>query len=177
MKKGKYMPYYFDRKYEYRTYKNIGVEYRILKQAEKNIFCKLRWKVRKFMNAGERNYKNFDKYSEWEAYVNSLPFMNSSNKTDLLRFLQSRARLYDFARNIVGSIVTPFYAVLLSGALAVLIAMPMDKITYVIVLYIWGFFCILLFVLLVFLYKMSWVKSNWYYFYRDYIEIVQRFLA
>lgn len=60
MKNDAYMPYNFNIEYEYLTYKNIGVEEKILYKAKRNTFYRLRLLIRKFFNKNERKYKNLN---------------------------------------------------------------------------------------------------------------------
>lgn len=167
-----YMPYNFNLKYEYQTYKNIGKEYRIQYRAQKNILYKLYWQIRKLFNHNEKKYKNINKFSEWEEYVNKTRQEYSSDNKDFIHFLEGKARFYDFSRNIVGSIVTPIYAVMMSGSLTIFSLLAQNNI-FKVVLPGWWFFSIMLICIFVFLLKSNFRRSNLYFFFRDYIKTIE----
>lgn len=174
MKNNVYMPFNFDFKYEYKTYKNIGKEYKIKYKAEKNVLYRLYWFIRKIFNWNEKKYKDLNNFSEWEEYVNQTRSGDTSNKKDFIHFLEGKARGCDVNRNTIGSIVTPIYVILISGGLSILLLLVPKSDIYESVSYAWCTFSVILFLILVFLLSYNHSKSNQYFFCKDYIEIIKK---
>lgn len=174
MKNNAYIPYYFNLKYEYRTYKNIGEEYKIQYKAKKNVLYKLYWLIRKVFNWNEKKYKNLNKFSEWEEYINHKSLGDVSNKKDFIHFLEGKARNSDLNRNIIGSIVTPIYVILISGGLTILLIPAQTTVIQEHILSTWLFFSLLLLFMLIFLIENSYRRNMRYNFYRDYIKLIEK---
>ena len=170
MKNDAYMPYNFNIEYEYLTYKNIGVEEKILYKAKRNTFYRLRLLIRKFFNKNERKYKNLNKYSEWEEYVKNTSVADILNKKDFVHFLEAKARKYTVNSNIEMGITTPINVLILSGGLSVLLLFIQEFLSFYFVLVMWIIFGILLWFIYVLLIKNN-LKTNYkYFFYMDYIK-------
>ncbi len=174
MKNNSYMPYNFNFKYEYKTYKNIGKEYKIQYKAEKKILYRLYWLIRKVSNWNEKKYKNFNNFSEWKEYINHTRLENNSNKEDFIHFLEERMRNCDVNRNTIGNIVTPIYVILISGGLSILLIPAQNDKKYESVLFAWCTFSVILLLILLFLLKYNHSKSNQYFFCKDFIEIIKK---
>lgn len=179
MKNNAYMPYNFNFKYEYKTYKKIGKEYKMQCKAKKNVLYKLYYKlylfIRKIFNGKETKYKNLNNYSEWGEYVNQKSLTDKSNIKNFMFFLEEKARNCDVNRNIIGSIVTPIYVVLISGALTILLLPNQTKLIYERVSSTWVFFSVLLTFALIFLIMIMERKNSLYYFYIDYIKLIEEY--
>ena len=172
--KNKYMPYNFDYKYEYKSYKNVGVDVKINYKSKSNVFYKLRQFIRNLFNKNEKRYKKLNTYSDWENYVINSRKGRCLNRKDFIHFLRSRERVCEYSHNIVGSVVTPMYVVLLSGGFTILLLPNENNPTIDNIIPIWLFFTVLLSFILFFLMKRSHKKRNEYYFYKDYIKIINK---
>ena len=174
VKKASYMPYDFNTKYQYLTYKNIGIKHRVNYMAEKYFLYRFRRCIRNLRNNNDKKYKNFDSFLEWKEYVienkRQADYLNNKN---FIHFLKGRLRTYDFKRNLIGNLVIPLYTVIASGLLAFILFLVQDvKITFL-MLDIWIWFSIFLLFILIYLERLSKKTWNLYYFYKDYIEIVE----
>lgn len=172
MKNREYRPYKFNFKYEYKTYKNIGVEDKILYKAKKNVFYRLRLGIRRLFNWDDKKYKNLNKFSEWEKYVNSIR-PEFSNNTDFIHFLKDSARHYDVKRNMVGSIVTPLYVVMMSSMLTIFLLPDGTEVIFEHVLLAWVLFSVILVLTLLFLLRNNYKNNKLYFFYMDYIKVIE----
>ena len=173
MKNDAYMPYNFNIEYEYLTYKNIGVEEKILYKAKRNTFYRLRLLIRKFFNKNERKYKNLNKYSEWEEYVKNTSVADILNKKDFIHFLEAKARYYDVIRHTVGTILTPIFVVILSGALTIFLSPFQGDILPDVILFSWLSFIVILYIVLIYLNQSNNYRNNRYFFCKDYIKIIE----
>lgn len=173
MKNDAYMPYNFNIEYEYLTYKNIGVEEKILYKATRNAFYRLRLLIRKFFNKNEKKYKNLNKYSEWEEYVKNTSVADILNKKDFIHFLEAKARYYDVIRHTVGTILTPIFVVILSGALTIFLSPIQGDILPDVILFSWLSFIVILYIVLIYLNQSNNYRNNRYFFYKDYINIIE----
>jgi len=168
----KYLPYEFDFKYEYRTYKKIGREEKRRYRAENCFLFKVWWNIIKRRNRHEKKYKIIKNYSEWKAYVSEKK-SNYIGNEDFIHFLKSNARKSEYSQGIIGNIVTPVYVALVSGGLTLLLLLAQKSNLFIVASYAWGIFCILLILIFIFLLSRSFSKRNECYFYRDYIEIMR----
>jgi len=173
MKNDAYMPYNFNIEYEYLTYKNIGVEEKILYKAKRNTFYRLRLLIRKFFNKNERKYKNLNKYSEWEEYVKNTSVADILNKKDFIHFLEAKARYYDVIRHTVGTILTPIFVVILSGALTIFLSPFQGDILPDVILFSWLSFIVILYIVLIYFNQSNNYRNNRYFFFKDYIKIIE----
>ena len=176
MKINEYMPYNFDFKYEYLTYKNIGKEEEINYYAKICIFYRLYLGIRKLLNKNEKKYKNLNKFSEWEEYVKSKRVAYFQNEKNFLHFLKSRLRHCETVNNIMGNIILPISVLIFSVSFSVILlpfeekAMSMFSYIYV----LWIFFDIFLFLLLGFLINSTFKTRKLYFFLMDYIKIIEK---
>ncbi len=114
MKKQKYKPYFFDYKYELKTYKYIGIDYGDSISANKGwIQNARRWFRKHIYNRAESKYKICDTYEDWEIYVkNKLP-MRTDYK-NYIHWLIMQKQLAERELEIVKAILIPIYIALLS---------------------------------------------------------------
>lgn len=114
MKKQKYKPYFFDYKYERRTYKYIGRDYGDSITANKGWIRNFtRWFRKNIYNRKESKYKICNTYEEWECYVkNKLP-MRKDYK-NYIHWLIDKRRLAESELEIVKAILIPIYIAFLS---------------------------------------------------------------
>lgn len=114
MKKQKYKPYYFDYKYELKTYKYIGIDYGNSVIANKGWIRNFtRWFRRNIYNRADSKYKICNTYEDWEVYVKSkLPIRTDYNK--YLHWLIQQRRHAESELEIVKAILIPGYIALLS---------------------------------------------------------------
>lgn len=129
MGKGNYLPYNFDIKYQYKTYVNVGTDYKLHCCAANSKRYKLRQVYRKWSNKEEQKYKKFDTYSQWETYVKSL-FVNMQcrNGKDFKHYLLELQEESDLGEMICSSIAVPVIMALLTGFITVCVAEKMDGI-------------------------------------------------
>ena len=172
--KNKEMLYNFDYKYEYKTYKNVGVDEKINYKSKGNFFYKLLRLIRFLLNKNEKRYKKLNTYSEWENYVIDSREGRCFKRKDFIHFLKSRQRKCECCYDIVGSVVTPIYVVLVSGGLTLLLLPYQNDSTISNAFGAWFLFTVLLIFILVFLIKRNYKYRNEYYFYHDYIEIISK---
>lgn len=111
----KYTPYGIDFKFQYRTYKNIGKTYQIEFKARKNFLYKILNCIRKFNNKNEKKYMNFDAFSQWKQWIRQeLNLNEGNNKENITHYLEKYKRNSKIACDMMGAIVTPMYAVVLT---------------------------------------------------------------
>lgn len=116
-----YIPYRFDFKFQYKTYKNIGISYRIEFNAKKKFLYKMRRIVRNVLNKNEKKYKNFDTFSQWEHYIcEEFDAKKFANQKDFIRYLKCRKRNAEIFCDMIGTVVTPIYVVMLTMGATVL---------------------------------------------------------
>lgn len=102
-----------DLKFEFKTFKNIGKLNKIKEQ--KYFFCKQRVWLKKITNKKEKRYKNFDSFSQWEKYIQKkFKIPKEIKKKDYLFFLERDKHEMQMSCDMLGIIVIPIYAVLLS---------------------------------------------------------------
>lgn len=178
MKNSTYKPYDFDFKYEYKTYRNIGIQDKIRYKAKNDIFCRLRLKIRKVHNRDEKKYKNFNNYSEWEKYV----MAKLSGKyaysleyySNFVHYLKEKERNYKFEQSTVVSIFIPILILLATGAVTIFAGSDLVKEESPVLFKYgvdWFIFSIIVLIIfgIGFIYKKQ--KDTYYYFYKDYIKI------
>lgn len=120
--KNKYMPYSFDSKYEYRTYKNIGKDSKRLYQSQNNICYKLFYRMRS--KIGGKRYTSLNTYSDWKIYVigqieDKLAY-DQMYVDNFISYLNARKRKHKFEDGVIRSIAVPVYMALAAGATAIL---------------------------------------------------------
>lgn len=182
MKNREYRPYKFNFKYEYKTYKNIGVEDKIIYKAEKNILYKLRFKIRKIYNWDEKRYRNFAKFSRWEEYVNEeiRNKINNDKKIykDFVHYLEYERRSYKYSQSLIIGISVPAYMVLATGALTVFGLKSSNNCSVqdmlIINIFNWFMFVPILLAVIVILYTLLTRYTKRYYFYSDYIMVIKK---
>lgn len=176
MRKKKYMPYNFNEKYEFKTYRNIGKN---LKNSQNSIFSKIFCRCKR--NKEQKKYKEFDTYLDWENYV--LRYIecklvyDSEYYENFIHFLKRRKRISKGEYNVVIGIVTPIYLALSSGAISVLSKAFEDlKIDILMQLEItWGIFSCILLTTFFIVSILNSKRKKIYYFYKDYLEITVKY--
>lgn len=119
--KKKYRPYNFDVKYEYRTYKNIGVNHRLEFLAGKSLIYKIKKFIRNCINQKEKRYRNFDTYLQWKEYfVDKMP-KDSVNRINLYHYLKESRDNTQFLTNEGETVAVPIYVAFLSISTALFI--------------------------------------------------------
>lgn len=114
MKKQKYKPYFFDYKYEWRTYKYIGRDYGDSVTANKGLSGNfMRWFRKRIYNRRESKYKICNTYEEWECYVKSKLPMKIDYK-NYMHWLIEQKQSADIELETVKAILIPIYIALLS---------------------------------------------------------------
>lgn len=167
MQKKEYMPYNFDFKFQFRTYKNIGRKHKIQFKSEKNVFYRWYAFLRDWHNKKERKYKDFDKFSQWRCYIEKEFKSNKyNNNDDLKHYLQVKADTNEDLSNVISAIVTPIYVCLITIATACL------RLDQSLLLQMFIYLSILLVAILVFLLVCHRKYRNRYIFYTDIIKIL-----
>lgn len=114
MKKQKYKPYFFDYKYELKTYKYIGVDYGDSISANKGWLQNARrWFRKHIYNRADSKYKICDTYEDWEIHVKSKLPMRTDYK-NYIHWLIMQKQLAERELEIVKAILIPIYIALLS---------------------------------------------------------------
>lgn len=171
MNKKDYLPYNFDSRYEYRTYKNIGRQIEIDYWEKKKLIYKLYNYCRKKNNKNESKYKNCRDYSEWEQYVVSKMPSEIIRTENLIHYLKSKRRSGDFVKNIFSSVMTPLFMTYISVIITILVALYENE--NEILINVYEHLPTLFIILLVYLLIYICIKWNNYYFYDDYISILE----
>ena len=114
MKKQKYKPYFFDYKYELKTYKHIGLDYGDSVSANKGwIQNARRWFRKHIYNRADSKYKTCDTYEDWEIHVKSKLPMRTDYK-NYMHWLIMQRQFAERELEIVKAILIPIYIALLS---------------------------------------------------------------
>lgn len=182
MKRDAYVPYNFNFKYEYQIYKNIGIESEIQHRAKKNIFYKLRLKIRKLFNRNEKKYKNFATFSQWEEHVKEVikNIINDDKKLykNFLHYLEYQRRYFQYTKSIITGIAVPAYMVLVAGALTIFGLDDSYKENVQDILIIKGFNWFMLALILLsaiaVLHILITRYTKRYYFYSDYQKVIKK---
>lgn len=117
----KYIPYYVNLQFQYKTYKNIGKSNKIDFLAKKNVIYKVRKIFRKLFNKKEEKYKDFDTFSQWENYIcEKFVLNNSFNVKDFIHYLKKYKRNSVMAYEMIGAIIVPMYVFLLTIGMTLL---------------------------------------------------------
>lgn len=180
MKKKNYMPYNFDEKYEFKTYKNIGRSSKIYYCFKKNLFLKMYYKL--WNNEIEKRYKNYNTYSEWEKFILSQVASkydyNLEYYNNFVHFLKEKKRHYEFGQSVINSIFIPILLLLATGVVTILLGNDFIKeecsflLEFEINWFIFGLIVIMIFII-AYIFKVR--NNKYYYFYKDYIEILEAY--
>ena len=177
----KYMPYGFDLKFQYKTYRNIGKSYWIEFNAKKKILYKIRKIIRNVLNKKEEKYRNFDSFSQWESYIyEEFDEKKLANRKDYICYLKRSKRNIEIFCDMIGAVITPIYVVMLTmGATIVLnadtIGIDTSDSNIIKAGILHGFICmsIILVVVLSFL-MLQFIKyRRKIYFYKDLIMVLE----
>lgn len=177
MRKQRYTPYFFDIKYEKRTYKHIGKDYGDRKTADKGLIRNfLRWNRKHIYNRKELKYKFCDTYEDWKLYLLDRKFCNNYDKQNMIKFLNKQKRSCGKIFESVKTIIIPLYITIYSGAIALmdkfwseteaLESMPRKSMSVYLIL-------LLLFIIGVSFY---WIVKNKddISFYKDYMDCMEK---
>ena len=172
MKRKKYMPYNFDIKYEYKTYKNIGKQYKLDWRSKRNLFYKIYKLIRKFYNRNEKKYANFDTYSLWREYIKSKMLISGlRNYKDFIHFIKGHKRSNDYMRSCVVGITSSVYMVIVTCLFTGLMFMVEgQEITLFVA---WIVFSITIIAVMVVLCIIGYWKANMFYFFKDILDILK----
>lgn len=114
MKKYSYRPYGINIKYEYKTYKNVGIDYGNRKDADLGWFDNFRRFLRKQINQKKNLYAFCNTYSEWETHVKEVVNKNILNSNDLIHWLYGRKHFEEIFLAGIKTILIPIYITLFS---------------------------------------------------------------
>lgn len=148
MKMSEYKPYYFDEKYEYKVYKNVGWDYKKSKLLNRK-------------GIRPRKYKICNTYSEWKSHI--LDFMQGvTNHDDFLHLIMSRKNYLSSKLEVVKIITIPLYI----GAFSTMNNVSDGKSVF------WIFFSMALICIAVWTW-LIYSKNEKLNFYDDVMEIVK----
>lgn len=169
MRKQRYTPYFFDIKYEKRTYKHIGKDYGDRRTADRGLIRNfLRWYRKRIYNRKELKYRFCNTYEEWRLYLFERKFCNVCDKQNMIKFLNKQKRVYEKMFDSIKTVIIPIYIVLYSIGIA-----AMDKISAEMEATEEAkIFCMIfmtLFIVSISSYCIFLFKSD-IYFYEDYID-------
>lgn len=115
MKKQRYMPYFFNYKYERKTYKFIGKDYGDSKTAHKGFFRNVaRWWRLHIGNKYESKYKRCDTYNEWRDYVLNKSFYSKHDLDNAIRYFKGKKQTTEILYDIIKTLIIPIYIALFS---------------------------------------------------------------
>ncbi len=148
MKMSGYKPYYFDERYEYKVYKNVGWDYKKSKLLNRK-------------DIRQRKYKVCNTYSEWKRHI--LDFMQGvTNHDDFLHLLISRKNFLSSKLEALKIITIPLYV----GAFSTMSYVSDGKHIFGTVLFISA-------IIIAYLYCSIFRKNEKINFYNDVIEIAK----
>lgn len=165
--KRKYKPYNFDVDFQYRTYKNIGKNYKIQFCARKSRFYKIYGMIREWCNKNEKKYKNFDTCSQWKSYIEKeFKGTNYINHVDFKHYLKQRKEFHKSWLNISETIVTPIYMCLITMQITVYSA---EKVNPLVTIWVTTVLSLFIFFFLTTRCRYHREKYN---FFKDFIRIL-----
>lgn len=176
MRKQRYTPYFFDIKYEKRTYKHIGQDYGDRRTADKGwIRNFLRWYRKRLYNTKESKYKFCNTYEEWRLYLFERRFCNTYDKQNIIKFLNKQKRTNEKIFESIKTIIIPIYIALYSGTITI-----MDKFSVEMEVAESGSkelisLCMIIMTLFIISVSFYWIfqHKNDIYFYEDYIDCLK----
>lgn len=119
MKKQKFVPYFFDYKYERRTYKYIGKNYGDSVFANKGwIRNSTRWYRKRVFNRNDSKYKICNTYEEWKKYLLEKKFYNKCDLENMVNYLIGRKRIAEIIFDISKTSVIPLYVATFSATMS-----------------------------------------------------------
>lgn len=95
-------PYYFNEKYEYKTHKKVGADYK--KSKTRN----------RIKNANRKAYKICDTYSEWKKHIENTIRKDFTNREDCLHWLYDLRRDSEKDLQIAKNVQIPLYIAVIS---------------------------------------------------------------
>ena len=150
--------YDFDFKYEYRTYRNVGLDY---------IPKGMGYKIRNFLNKNEKRYKKCNTYKEWKEYISNKTSSKQINNENKIRFLYYKKRYHDNCLETVSIIMGPIILAFYSMGIAIWIEDIKERSIVVICSIILAIFIIF------FIYFICISNRRKNFFYDDYIEVLK----
>lgn len=168
MKKAEYIPYNFDIKYEYETYKNVGKDCEVQFRAVRSRFYKIYKKIRDWKNKGEKKYKRIDRYSQWEVYIKEKIRDYFYDPTDFKHYLLKRERVCRLSATFWQASIIPILVGMISIISSIYMSISLP--------YFLGAFACSLMLIYTFVKTM---KTQFYYegksfFFKDVIEILEK---
>ncbi len=161
MKKQKYKPYFFDYKYELKTYKYIGLDYGDSISANKGWIQNVgRWFRKHIYNRADSKYKICDTYEDWEIYVKSKLPMRTDYK-NYMHWLIMQRQLAERELETVKAVLIPIYIALLSMKEIFFVNITPDlgtTLTFIIIILLGSFYIL-------------WIENENLNFWNDWIEI------
>lgn len=115
MQKQKYMPYFFNYKYERRTYKYIGKDYGNHIIANKGYVRNItRWFRKQLYNKNESKYKFCNTYEDWKRYLLEMPIYSGTDRENAIRYLNNHKRLCEMGLDLIKILLIPIYIAIFS---------------------------------------------------------------
>lgn len=108
----KYLPYSFDEKYEFRTFRNVGKDY-----DNNTKICmagNIRRSFHRIINEKEKKYCICDTYLQWKKYVKNSIKSRNINKDNYMHWLIKKQRYYEIRLETVKLVLIPLYILLLT---------------------------------------------------------------
>lgn len=178
----KYIPYSFDMKFQYRTYKNIGKAHWIDFKTKKNFLYKIRRIAKNLINKNEKKYKNFDTFSQWEFYIGEeFNAKKIPNRNDYIHYLKRSKRNTEIFCDMIGAVVTPIYVVMLTMGTTLIMNTDILKLNttdsnMIKVGITYGFICMSIISLftLIFLMLYFFRQRRKIYFFKDLIMVLEK---
>ena len=110
MKRKYFQPYGLDMRYEFNTYKHVGMDYGNRKTANLGWFLNLmRFNRKCITNRKEKNYKVCDTYTEWKRHIKEMLPNGSDNYEDMLHWLHREKRREERLLEAIKAILIPVY--------------------------------------------------------------------
>ena len=121
MRKQRYTPYFFDSKYEKRTYTHIGQDYGDRRTADRGCIRNfLRWYRKRIYNRKESKYKFCNTYEEWKLYLFEKKFCTTYDKQNMIKFLNEQKQINEIVYDSVKAVIIPLYIALYSLVLTLI---------------------------------------------------------
>ncbi len=173
MRKQRYTPYFFDIKYEKRTYKHIGKDYGDRKTSDRGLIRNfLRWHRKRIYNRKELKYKFCNTYVEWKHYLLERKFCNISDKQNMIKFLNKQKMFCEKMFDSIKTVIIPIYIALYSVGIAAMDKISVEMETTESEARESIFFCMIFMTLFIAIISSYWIfqhKSD-IHFYEDYID-------
>lgn len=173
MRKQQYIPYFFNYKYERRTYKYIGRDYGDHIIVDKGWIRNLsRWYRKRIYNRKESKYKFCNTYEEWRRYLLEKQFYNACVKQNMIKYLNRQKRVLEIIFESIKTIIIPIYIAIYSGAIALMDNVFQEKESSASEHMMFMAVCMMMLTLLIICVSSYWIHKNRddFCFYEDYID-------